>query len=156
MKKIHRNVLRGITLALALMLLLGMVPPGTLYASAATTKDFSGSTVADLGLTATNATGSGTPTCSWTASGAVITGSLVGGKDESGFMKYYYASESTLTITNKKSTDALLTFKYSSILFAYSIISIVLRYDLDRYNILFPNISFISSQCLIPRYAYID
>ena len=54
---------RIISLTLVLVMVLAMAPMMALQANAATTTDFADSTVADLGISATNATGSGTPEC---------------------------------------------------------------------------------------------
>ena len=88
------------------------------YVHAATTKDFSGSTVTNLGVSATDATGSGNqegPVCTWNASGTGITGSLRGAKGKGSglvWQGFYYASETTLTLTNNYSKDAKLSFTY--------------------------------------------
>ena len=108
-----KNLKRILSFAMALALVLSLVPAIQPHVHAATTKDFANSSVTDLGISATNATGSGSPVCSWTASGTTVTGSLVGGKDDSGFFKYYYESTSTLTFTNNKTVEAELSFNYS-------------------------------------------
>ena len=80
----------------------------------ATAKDFTGSTVDGLGISATDASGSGDPVCSWTASGTNISGSLVGGQGKKSLTSYYYESSTTLTLTNNKTSEAELSFKYTA------------------------------------------
>ena len=107
------NLKRSFAFFITLVMLFSMVPAVELHVHAATSKDFSGSTVTNLGMSATDATGSGSPTCSWTASGNTISGSLVGGYDGSGYNHYYYQSTSTLTLTNNTGKKAVLAFNYS-------------------------------------------
>ncbi len=117
MKTSFKN--RVLALFLSVLMLVTMVPMVTVPASAATTKDFSGCTVADLGFSVTDATGSGNVApveASWVAMGTNITGSLVGAQGKgSGFAwrGYYYESTTTLTLTNNKKSEAELSFKYS-------------------------------------------
>ena len=110
MKKIWKKIL-SITLTLAMVL--SMIPAVTVPTYAATTKDFSGSTVTGLGMSATDANGSGAPVCTWNASSNTINGSLVGGIDEGGLRKHYYESSTTLTLTNNLSKEAEISFTYS-------------------------------------------
>ena len=110
---------RAFSLFLAVLMVITMIPAMCFTSFAATTKDFDGCTVADLGISATDANGSGTaenaPVCNWTAIGSNLTGSLVGGKDPEGPKTYYYESTSTLTLTNNKKTQAELSFKYAGV-----------------------------------------
>ena len=82
-----------------------------------TTIDFEGLTVTDLGVSATDAEGTGDPSVDWLGSGAVITGKIVGGETmmSVGANTIYYSQKanSELTLTNNKTSEAILTFKYS-------------------------------------------
>ena len=118
------NFKRILTFVMALVMVLNMVPIMGIHVHAATTKDFSGSTVANLGMSATDAdltetfdTKEADQSCEWKASGTEITGKLTGAKVQvkSGFFKdkVYCASSSKLTLTNDYDKDAKLSFKYS-------------------------------------------
>ena len=103
-KRISR---RFVSLLLTFVTILTMLPAMTLPALAATSGDVNGLSNTDIGLSFT-----GTADNAWTAGGAQITGKVIstagtgcGASDN----KY----RSTLTITNKKSSKATLSFDYT-------------------------------------------
>lgn len=98
---------RFVSLLLTFVTILTMLPAMTLPALAATSGDVNGLSNTDIGLSFT-----GTADNAWTAGGAQITGKVIstagtgcGASDN----KY----RSTLTITNKKSSKATLSFDYT-------------------------------------------
>ena len=98
---------RFVSLLLTFVTILTMLPAMTLPALAATIGDVNGLSNTDIGLSFT-----GTADNAWTAGGAQITGKVIstagtgcGASDN----KY----RSTLTITNKKSSKATLSFDYT-------------------------------------------
>ena len=105
-----------LSFALALAMVLGMIPAMGAHVHAASTKDFANATVADLGISATDATSTGNKSdheCTWFATGNTIQGSLVGALHSAGIKNTYQADTTTLTLTNNKSIEAELSFKYS-------------------------------------------
>lgn len=98
---------RFVSLLLTFVTILTMLPAMTLPALAATSGDVNGLSNTDIGLSFT-----GTADNAWTASGAQITGKVIstaGTGCAASDNKY----QSTLTITNKKSSKATLSFDYT-------------------------------------------
>lgn len=95
---------RFVSLLLTFVTILTMLPAMTLPALAATSGTVSGLTDSNIGLSF-----SGTADDAWSANGTTITGSVVSVGGTCSDTSY----DSTLTITNKKSTTATLSFNYS-------------------------------------------
>lgn len=95
---------RFVSLLLTFVTILTMLPAMTLPALAATNGTVSGLTDSNIGLSF-----SGTADDAWSANGTTITGSVVSVGGTCSDTSY----DSTLTITNKKSTTATLSFNYS-------------------------------------------
>lgn len=100
-KRISR---RFVSLLLTFVTILTMLPAMTLSALAATSGNVTGLTDSNIGLSF-----SGTADDAWSATGTTITGSVV----SVGGTCIDTSYDSTLTITNKKSTTATLSFNYS-------------------------------------------
>lgn len=98
---------RFVSLLLTFVTILTLLPAMTLPALAATGEPVTGLSNPDIGLSFT-----GTADNAWTASGAQIIGK-VRSKSGSGCGGSNTDYSSTLTITNKKSTKATLSFDYS-------------------------------------------
>ena len=97
---------RVLSLTLALLMVVSLLPSFALSADAAT---LSGLTDTSIGLEYTAAKYAGT--VSWTAAGNQITGSVTGKTNSKGTS--YAMEESTLTITNNKNEAAILNFDFS-------------------------------------------
>lgn len=95
---------RFVSLLLTFVTILTMLPAMTLPALAATSGNVTGLTDSNIGLSF-----SGTADDAWSATGTTITGSVVSVCGTCSDTSY----DSTLTITNKKSTTATLSFNYS-------------------------------------------
>ena len=95
---------RFVSLLLTFVTILTMLPAMTLPALAATSGTVSGLTDSNIGLSF-----SGAADDAWSANGTTITGSVVSVGGTCSDTSY----DSTLTITNKKSTTATLSFNYS-------------------------------------------
>ena len=95
---------RFVSLLLTFVTILTMLPAMTLPALAATSGNVTGLTDSNIGLSF-----SGTADDAWSATGTTITGSVVSVGGTCSDTSY----DSTLTITNKKSTTATLSFNYS-------------------------------------------
>ena len=101
---IQRISKRFLSLLLVAVMVLALAPAITLPAFAATSGTVAGLNDANIGLSF-----SGTADDAWSASSTTITGSVVSAGGTCGDTAY----ESTLTITNKKSTTAKLSFNYA-------------------------------------------
>lgn len=95
---------RFVSLLLTFVTILTMLPAMTLPALAAKSGDVTGLADSNIGLSF-----SGTADDAWSATGTTITGSVVSVGGTCSDTSY----DSTLTITNKKSTTATLSFNYS-------------------------------------------
>ena len=95
---------RFLSLALAMLMVLTLLPAMTTTAWAATKGDVTGLADENIGLSF-----SGDADNAWSASGTQIIGSATGTGGSCGVTHY----ESTLTITNKKNTKATLSFDYA-------------------------------------------
>ena len=104
---INRVFKRFTALMLAAVLLFSLAPTFTLTAFAATSGDLTGLSNSDIGASYTS-TDSGS-NASWSASGNTITGNVISEPGSCGSTAY----ETTLTLTNKKSTTATLSFDYT-------------------------------------------
>lgn len=100
-KRISR---RFVSLLLTFVTILTMLPAMTLPALAATNKTLTGLTDENIGLSF-----NGDDEASWSANGTSITGAATSAGGTCGDTPH----KSTLTITNKKSTTATLSFDYS-------------------------------------------
>ena len=103
-----KRVLKRLTaMLLAFVLLFTLFPNLSLTAYAATSGEVAGLSDTNIGLRYEH---SGDATDSWTASGTTITGSVEATKNSLGCTTNY---NSTLTITNNKTTAATLSFDYA-------------------------------------------
>ena len=103
---IKRVLKRFTAMLLAFVLLFTLFPNLSLTAYAATSGEVTGLSDTNIGLSYEH---SGSATDSWTASGTTITGSVVAVGGTCGNTDY----NSTLTITNNKTTAATLSFDYA-------------------------------------------
>lgn len=99
-RRILKNFLSFILMA---AMLLSMVPAVTITASAATSGEVTGLTNDNVGLSF-----SGDKEDTWSANGTTVTGSI---QSSSGCGTTHYSS--TLTLTNKRSIPAVLSFDYA-------------------------------------------
>ena len=104
---INRVFKRFTALMLAAVLLFSLAPTFTLTVFAATSGDLTGLSNSDIGASYT-ATDNGN-NANWSASGNTITGNVISESGSCGSTAY----ETTLTLTNKKSTTATLSFDYT-------------------------------------------
>ena len=95
---------RFVSLLLTFVTILTMLPAMTLPALAATSGNVTGLTDSNIGLSY-----SGSADDAWSATGTTITGSVVSVGGTCSDTSYF----STLTITNKKTTKATLSFDYT-------------------------------------------
>ena len=103
---IKRVLKRFTAMLLAFVLLFTLFPNLSLTAYAATSGEVTGLSDTNIGLSYEH---SGSATDSWAASGTTITGSVVAVSGTCGNTDY----NSTLTITNNKTTAATLSFDYA-------------------------------------------
>ena len=94
---------RFLSLVLCMCMVLALLPNVTITAFAASSGDVTGLSNENIGLSY-----SGDKTDTWTASGTTVTGSI---QSSSGCGTTHYSS--TLTITNKRSITAVLSFDYA-------------------------------------------
>ena len=95
---------RFLSLVLCMCMVMALLPNVTMTAYAATSGNVTGLVDENIGLSFT-----GTADNAWSANGITITGSVVSVGGTCGDTDY----KSTLTITNKRSTTATLSFGYS-------------------------------------------
>ena len=95
------------SLMLAALLILSLCPTFTVTAYAETSGPVTGLSDSNIGLSYTH---SGDKSDAWSASGTTITGSVVSTTSSMGCTDNW---KSTLTITNKKTTSATLSFDYA-------------------------------------------
>ena len=101
---VQRVFKRFVSLLLVAVMVVGMLPTVTLSALAATSGEVTGLSDANIGLSF-----SGDADNAWTASGTTITGSVQSIAGTCSDTEY----KSTLTITNKRSITATLSFNYA-------------------------------------------
>lgn len=102
---IHRISKRLISLLLATAMILAMMPVVSLPAYAATSGNVSGLSDDSIGLRYT-----GAAEVTWVTGGTTVVGSAQSTEGSCGSTNHY---DSTLTITNQKSTAAVLSFDYT-------------------------------------------
>lgn len=104
---VERISKRFLSLTLVAVMLLSLLPAFALPAFAATSGTLNGLSDSNIGASYT-ATDSGS-NASWSASGNTITGNVISASGVCSDTAY----ETTLTLTNKKTTAATLSFDYT-------------------------------------------